>query len=94
MQKKKKSGKKKERVEVLGERRQVDSVTKKGPRRYLFFGPRKYRIEKGRILQKRRKIKEQRYIQVFEKGEIKELPWKVVADIEEEVETGQFEDVS
>ena len=65
-----------ERVEVLGERKQVDS---------RFKG-----CESGRVLQKRRKIKERRYIQVFEKGEIKELPWKVVSDVEEEVEISKF----
>ena len=76
--------------EILGEERIVDS-TIEGDRQNVFFGKRT-RLCSGRIMQKKRRIVERRYCQVFRDGTIKHTPWEITSDIESSNVIGTFGD--
>ena len=79
-----------EKEEIVGTRREVDQIVRYGPKRYLFFGERRCKKEKGRIIQKRKVLKEQRTIEVFEDGKTNEGEWKVISEKENEEEIETF----
>ena len=69
-----------EKIEILGERRQVEGVRKWGRKRYFLFGPKIHRKEYGKIFQKKRYLKMKRKIEISYDGVRKEFPWEIISD--------------
>ena len=65
-----------ENEKIIGERKQIDGV--RNGREY------------GRIMQKKRKIKERRFIKSFSDGKIEETQWEPISDMEEEIQISTF----
>ena len=75
---------------LLGKRKVIEYVRPKR-RCYCFFGP-IYKIVRGRILQKRRILTQERTMLEYSNGKIEFTPWKLIKDEEREDVIEEFEE--